>query len=181
MSAKTLMSVEDFDRLEEPDELSYELDEGELVVTTKPRPLHNRIVAKLDFEIRTYLKSHPIGEAFNTDSLFVLGPSTKRAADVSFIRAERAKQIDPNTDIPGAPDLATEVLSPNDTASQVRRKVRQYLTAGAQCVWVVYPETREVELWREPARPQVILQHADLLEAPDLLPGFAVRIGDLFA
>jgi Uma2 family endonuclease len=175
------MSVEDFDRLEEPDELSYELDEGELVVTTKPRPLHNRIVAKLEYEIRTYLKSHPIGEAFNTDSLFVLGPSTKRAPDVSFIRSERATQIDPNADIPGAPDLAIEVLSPYDTASQVRRKVRQYLTAGAQSVWVVYPETREVEVWREPARPQVVLQHADLLEAPDLLPGFAVRIGDLFA
>jgi len=181
MSAKTLMSVEDFDRLEEPDELSYELDEGELVVLTKPRPLHNRIVAKLDFEIRTYLKSYPVGEVFNPENLFVLGPNTKRAADVSFIRTERAKQIDPSTGIPGAPDLAIEVLSPNDTASQVRRKIRQYLAAGAQGVWVVYPETREVEVWHEPARPQVILQHADLLEAPDLLPGFAVRIGDLFA
>jgi Uma2 family endonuclease len=181
MSTKTLMSVEDFDRLEEPDELSYELDEGELVVMTKPRPLHNRIVAKLDSEIRTYLKSHPVGEAFNPKNLFVLGPNTKRAPDVSFIRAERAKHIDPNTDIPGAPDLAIEVLSPNDTASQVRRKVRQYFAAGAQCVWVVYPETREVEVWREPAWPQIVLQEADLLEAPDLLPDFTVRIGDLFA
>ncbi|HLM98923.1 MAG TPA: hypothetical protein VK335_06555 [Bryobacteraceae bacterium] len=43
MGTKTLMSVEEFDRLEEPDELSYELDEGELVVMTKPRPLHNRV------------------------------------------------------------------------------------------------------------------------------------------
>src|ERR1700732_1262547 len=110
------MSVEDFDRLEEPDELSYELDEGELGVMTKPRPLHNRIVAKLEYEIRTYLRSHPIGEAFNSDNLFVLGANTKRAPDVSFVRAERAKQIDPNSDIPGAPDLAVEVLSPNDTA-----------------------------------------------------------------
>ena len=174
------MSVEEFDRLVEPDDLSYELDEGELVVMTKPRPLHNRIVAKLDFEIRTYLKSYPVGEVFNPENLFVLGPNTKRAADVSFIRAERAKQIDPSTDIPGAPDLAIEVLSPNDTASQVRRKIRQYFAAGAQCVWVVYPETREVEVWREPARPQVVLQEADLLEAPGLLPDFALRIGDLF-
>src|SRR5947207_2922315 len=102
------------------------------------------------------------------------------AADVSFNRAERAKQIDPNADIPGAPDLAIEVLSPNDTASQVRRKIRQYFAAGAQGVWVVYPETLEVEMWRGPARPQVVLQEADLLEAPDLLPDFAFRIGDLF-
>jgi len=55
------------------------------------------------------------------------------------------------------------------------------LAAGALYVWVVYPETREVEVWREPARAQVALQETDLLEAPDLLPGFALRAGALFA
>jgi Uma2 family endonuclease len=180
MGAKTLMTVEDFDRLAEPDELDYEFDEGELVVMTKPRPLHNRIVSRLEYELQAYLKAHPIGEVFNSETLFVLSPNTKRAPDVSFLRAERAKQIDPNADIPGAPDLAVEVLSPTDTVNAMRRKIRQYFSAGAQCVWVVYPETREVEVWREAARPQAMLQETDLLEAPDLLPGFALRVGALF-
>jgi Uma2 family endonuclease len=180
MDVKTLMSVEEFDRLAEPDELSYELDEGELLVMTKPRPLHNRIVLRLTAEMVRYLDSHPVGEVFNPENLFVLSANTKRAPDVSFLRLERAKQIDPDADIPGAPDLAVEVLSPNDTAAQMRRKVRQYLAAGAHCVWIVYPETREVEVWREPMRPQTILQEADLLEAPDLLPGFALRVGAIF-
>jgi Uma2 family endonuclease len=180
MGTKTLMSVGEFDRLEEPDELSYELDEGELVVMTKPRPLHNRIAGNLYFELRVYLKTHPVGEVFNPDTLFVLGPNIKRAPDVSFLRAERVKQIDPNTDIPGAPDIAVEVLSPSDTVSAMRRKIRQYFAAGAQCVWVVYPETREVEVWREAAKPQIVLQETDLLDAPDLLPGFSIRVGILF-
>jgi len=181
MGAKTLMSVEAFDRLEEPDELSYELDEGELVVMTKPRPLHNRIVANLEYELRAYLKTHPVGEVFNPENLFVLGPNIKRAPDVSFLRAERAKQIDPNADIPGAPDLAVEVLSPTDTVSAMRRKIRQYFAAGAQYVWVVYPDTREVEVWHEAARPQVVLQDTDFLEAPGLLPEFRLPVGALFA
>jgi Uma2 family endonuclease len=180
MGTKTLMSVEEFDRLEEPDELSYELDEGELVVMTKPRPLHNRIAGNLYFELRVYLKTHPAGEVFNPDALFVLGPNIKRAPDVSFLRAERVKQIDPNSDIAGAPDLAVEVVSPSDTVFAMRRKIRQYFAAGAQCVWVVHPETREVEVWREAAKPQFVLQEADVLEAPDLLPGFSVRVGVLF-
>ncbi len=179
MGAKTLMSVEDFDRLEEPDELSYELDEGELLVMTKPRPLHNRIVLRLTREIMKYLETHPVGEVFSSDNLFVLGPTTKRAPDV-VLRAERASQIDPNADIPGAPDFAVEVLSPNYTVSAVRRKIRQYFAAGAQSVWVVYPETREIEIWREAARPQVVLQDTDLLEAPDLLPGFSLPVGSIF-
>jgi len=62
MGARTLMSVEEFDRLEEPDELSYELDEGELVVMTKPRPLHNRVVLALTFELQAYLKTHAVGD-----------------------------------------------------------------------------------------------------------------------
>jgi len=180
MDAKTLISVEEFDRLEEPDELSYELDEGELVVMTKPRPLHNRIAERLYRALSRYLESHQVGEAFIFEYLFVLGPNIKRAPDVSFLRAERANQIDPNADIPGAPDLAVEVLSPNDTVSAVRRKIRQYFAAGAQCVWIVYPETREVEVWREASKPQIVLQETDVLEAPDLLPGFALRIGSLF-
>jgi len=180
MGTKTLMSVEEFDRLEEPDELSYELDEGELVVMTKPRPLHNRVVLRLTSALVRYLETHPVGEVFNPDNLFVLSPKTKRAPDVSFLTAERAKKIDENADIPGAPDLAVEVLSPTDTVSALRRKIRQYFAAGAQCVWVVYPETREVEVWRDAAKPQVVLQEADVLEAADLLPGFSLRIGALF-
>jgi len=180
MDAKTLISVEEFDRLEEPDELSYELDEGELVVMTKPRPLHNRIAERLYRALSRYLESHQVGEAFIFEYLFVLGPNIKRAPDVSFLRAERANQIDPNADIPGAPDLAVEVLSPNDTVSAVRRKIRQYFAAGAQCVWIVYPETREVEVWREASKPQIVLQETDVLEAPDLLPGFSLRVGALF-
>ncbi|HUJ20889.1 MAG TPA: Uma2 family endonuclease [Bryobacteraceae bacterium] len=180
MGAKTLMSVAEFDRLEEPDELSYEFDEGELVVMTKPRPLHNRIVLNLTFELQSYLKAHPVGEVFNPDNLFVLAPNTKRAPDVSFVLAERAKQIDPTADIPGAPDLAVEVLSPTDTVSAMRRKIRQYFNAGAKMVWMVYPETREVEVWKGPSRAERILQDAELLEAPDLLPGFSLRVGVLF-
>jgi Uma2 family endonuclease len=180
MDTKTLMSVEEFDRLAEPDELSYELDEGELVVMTKPRPLHNRIAVKLFRALDRYVETHPVGEVFNPDNLFVLGPTTKRAPDVSFLRSERAKQIDPNVDIPGAPDLAVEVLSPNDTAFAMRRKIRQYFAAGAQCVWIVYPETREVEVWKQPSQPQKVLQEGDVLEDPDLLPGFALRVGALF-
>src|SRR5881628_3740820 len=126
MGTKTRMSVEEFDRLVEPDELSYELDEGELVVMTKPRPLHNRIVLRLTVAMVNYLEIHPVGKVFNPENLFALGPNTKRAPDISFIRAERSTKIDPNADIPGAPDLAVEVLSPNDTPTAMRRKIRQY-------------------------------------------------------
>ena len=179
MNAKTMMTVEEFDRLMEPDELDYELDEGELVEMTKPRyEPHNRIVMTMTRALLAYVARNPIGEVLTSDNLFVLGPTTKRAPDLSFMSTARMKAIKPGEDIPGAPDLAIEVLSPNDTASAMRRKVKQYLAAGARVVWVVYPEQREVEVWNESG--PAVLGENDSLAAPELLPGFAVKIASLF-
>jgi Uma2 family endonuclease len=72
MSAKTLISVEAFDRLEE-EEFRYELDEGELITLTRPGVVHGRIERRLLVAIQKYLDNHPIGEVFGPDILFVLG------------------------------------------------------------------------------------------------------------
>jgi len=180
MGTKTMMTAEEFDRLEESDEVRYELDEGELIVMTRPRPLHNRIAGELFYRLRSYLEEHPVGVVLNSDNMYVLGPNVRRAPDVSFLRKERADAIDPTKDIDGAPDLAVEVLSPTDTAAAMRRKVRQYFAAVAAVVWVVYPESREVEIWEEPQKPSRILQEDAAIEESRLLTGFSLPISKLF-
>ena len=180
MSTKTLISVAEFDRLVEPDELRYELDEGELIEMTRPRVGHNRVVMRMTQIFLQYLLKHPVGELFTPDNLFVLGPATKRAPDLSFILADRASKIDPSKDVQGAPDLAIEVLSPSDKAAAMRRKVKQYFAAGARTVWLVYPASREVEVWESAAGPGRVLGANDMLEARDLLPGFSCRVNSLF-
>ena len=180
MGAKTLLSVEEFDRLHEPDEFRYELDEGELIEITRPRVAHNRIVLALTRVLLNYLENNSKGELFTSDNLFALGPAIKRAPDLSFIRAARASVIDPAQDIPGAPDLAIEVLSPSDTAAAMRRKIKQYFAAGAQLVWLVYPNTREVEVWQSASGPGRVLGEDDKLEAEELLPGFSCPVKSLF-
>jgi Uma2 family endonuclease len=180
VSTKTLISIAEFDRLEPPDELRYELDEGALIEMTRPRYAHNRIVMRLTRLLLDYLAKNPVGELLNSDSLFVLGPATKRAPDLSFMRTERAAQIDPTQDIPGAPDLAIEVLSPSDTATAMRRKVKQYFAAGSRAVWLVYPESREIEVRNSAAGPSRVLGENDTVEAPELLPGFSAKVASFF-
>ena len=182
MDAKTLMSVEEFDRLEEPDELSYELDEGELVVMTKPRPLHNRIAERLFRALDRYLETHPGRRGLQSSNICSSSAPTSSARRM-FRSSGRSA---PNRSIRTPTSLVrrtwpSKCFLPHDTVSAMRRKIRQYFAAGAQCVWIVYPETREVEVWkREAAKPQEVLQETDLLEAPDLLPGFSLRVGALF-
>lgn len=180
MSTKTLMSAEEFDRLEEPDELRYELDEGELIEMTKPRyDPHNRIVRRISRALDRYLDEHPIGDLLSADNLFVLGPNTKRAPDLSFMTNERLSKIELGKDVEGAPDLAIEVLSPSDSAVAIRRKVKQYFEAGARMVWIVFPESREIEVWRKNSG-NLVLGESEMLSAEEILPGFAAKIGSLF-
>ena len=127
-----------------------------------------------------YLARNPIGDVLGSDNLFVLGGNTKRAPDLSFISHERLRRIEPGRDIEGAPELAIEVLSPSDTATAMRRKVKQYFSAGARIVWLVYPESREIEVWRSASGPALVLSENDTLDAPDLLPGFSIPAGELF-
>ena len=56
----------------------------------------------------------------------------------------------------------------------------QYLAAGAKLVWVVYPKTRKVQVFA-PGRPTVTLTENDSLEAPELLPGWSLKVSEIFA
>jgi Uma2 family endonuclease len=174
MSAKTLISVEDFDRLEE-DEFRYELDEGELITMTRPRVRHARIEGNLYFALRTYLERNPMGEVFGADILFVLGPTTIREHDVSVL----LRVIDPDHEIQGAPDIAVEILSPSNTRREMKRKLGQFFATGCQLAWIIDPKRRSIEVWESATGPSRVLRDSDSLETP-LLPGFAYPIAKLF-
>jgi Uma2 family endonuclease len=102
-----------------------------------------------------------------------------RASDVSFIRRERANGVKFRSRFEFAPDLAVEVISPSETAAEIAHKVRQYLHAGVEIVWVLYPRDQTIHV-SESSHNARILEAEDLLEAPTLLPGFSVRVSEFF-
>jgi Uma2 family endonuclease len=107
-------------------------------------------------------------------------PDKVRRADVSFIRFGRlTREQPPEGHIRLAPDLAVEVVSPNDLAYDVDSKVEDYLQAGVRLVWVVNPVTRTVRVHR-PDGPGATLRADDELTGGDVLPGFSCRIRELF-
>jgi len=99
---------------------------------------------------------------------------------VAFVRQER---IPPEGEPEGywelSPDLAVEVVSPTDSAAHIQAKVQEYLEAGTRLVWVVYPRTQTVVVYR-PSGEALVLGEEDMLTGEDVLPGFACRVGDIF-
>jgi Uma2 family endonuclease len=181
MSSKTLLTVEDFERLVLPEDKRYELDEGELVEMTFPSFLHNRIAKRIIKRLDAFVEAHSLGEVFIPDAGYALSEHTLRGPDVSFVREGRLKEFDLlHSRFKGAPDLAVEVVSPSDTARDLPRRVRQYLDAGTSVVWVVYPESKEIHVFGAKGDVRV-LHEGDDLEAPELLPGFSVAVREIFA
>ena len=177
MSAKTIMSVEEFERLPD-DGMFHELDEGELISMAPASDEHGYLGGEILRLLANFVRAHSLGRVYNADTGFDLGEDTVRAPDVAFVRRERLA-VGQRGFFKGAPDLAVEVFSPSDSVPQLMRKVRQYLRAGTHTVWVVYPETREVHVFEASGRDR-ILRPDDVLDAPELLPGFSVPVQSLF-
>jgi Uma2 family endonuclease len=154
---------------------------GEVYETMPPGGRHGLIAAILSMLLRMWAKTGPHG-CVGVESGFLLSqtPDTVRGPDVFYIRANRL----PSTGIPEgfwtiAPDLAVEVVSPNETAADVREKVRDYLAAGTPLVWVIYPRTQEVIAHTADGRAQTFGRD-DQLHAPTILPGFTCLVQTLF-
>ena len=129
-----------------------------------------------------FVESRGLGVVLGAETGFRIAsnPDTVRAPDVAVIRNQGIGGGLPDGFFPGAPDLAVEVLSPNDRAGDVLAKVQDWLNAGTAAVWVVDPKTQTVTIYGAD-RKAAILTSTDTLSGGDLLPGFSVPVADLFA
>ncbi len=142
---------------------------------------HGDIASELNHQLRAHVRAHDLGTVTAAETGFILDrdPDTVRAPDVGFVSKSRLAAGMPRGYFPGAPDLAVEINSLSDLASDVLIKVDQWLSAGAVSVWVVDPPTRSVEVYR--ADKQVVRFHAgDTLTDEPTLPGLKLKIADLF-
>src|SRR5438874_13514597 len=177
-ATKTLLTAEEFDNYPFEEDKRYELDEGELIEMTRPAYWHNQVLQILLFELMLYFREHPIGQALLSENLYALSANTRRAPDLAVILGDRKAELRHAKVIPIIPDIAVEVLSPNETPRQILRKLKQYFQAGVKEVWLIDPESRESEIWTGPTLPEKTLVVGDTLTSP-LLPDFAVPLATL--
>lgn len=174
-TTKTLMTVKEFMPLFESGDGWYELVEGEVIAVSPGMFEHNRVRDRLLHQLMTFLESHKSGTAVAEQPFHLFG-NTVRFPDVAFISAGR--EIPPRDFPQGGPDLAIEVISPSNTLREMDQKVSGYFAAGCKRVWVVYPEEREVYI--HGLRGVTRRTAEDLLDEPELLPGFSIKVSSLF-
>jgi Uma2 family endonuclease len=173
-----------FELMEQPEYLDrvIELVEGELIEMSKPTRIHGVVAARLTMKIANHVDEKDLGEVTSGDAGFVLernasGSDTVRGLDIAFVSKSRVPDPPDFTWYEIGPDLAVEVISPNNKTSDTHLKVMQLLNAGARLVWLVYPDSRTVVT--HSADGAITLHQNDTLSGGDVLPGFEIRIGDI--
>ena len=164
------------------DGLRHELVRGELRTMAPSGGEHGSIASTFHLSLGPYVRLHNLGRTYIADTGYRLtsDPDTVRAPDVAFVRRERVEAAGPLRGYwAGAPDLAVEVISPNDLYTEVDEKVAEYLEHGARLVFVVNPRRRTVARHR-PGEPVLILTEDDVLDGEDVVPGWTLPVRDLF-
>ncbi len=180
------ISVDEF--LEIADSPKYadcnsELVEGRVIEMSRPKLLHGYVATELGLALAMHVKAQGIGMVITSEIGFVLtrrpsGRDTVRGIDISFLSTERTPDPLPDGWIEGAPDLAVEVMTPNNTVSDINLKIRQLLDAGARAVWIVDPATCSVQV--HSAQGIIMLREEETLSGGDILPGFEIKVADIF-
>jgi len=177
-----LITIEEFEKIPDPPDGSrLELVRGEVVAMPSPKAKHGIICSEIARVLANFVKPARLGWVTTNDTGVILerDPDTLRGPDVAFWSIIRQPTLPADYfEIP--PDIAVEVLSPDDRRKEVREKIKEYLAHGVKLVWLVDPETRTVTVYQGSLRGTE-LDESDTLTGGDMLPSFSYKVSDLFA
>lgn len=172
---------EDVIRIDEHEDRICELIDG-ILVEKDVSSLASLIAARIVKLLAIFVDDRGLGFVLGEQALLRLAIGRVRAPDASFIRADQVPSGEfPNEPISDlVPTLAVEVMSPGNTKREMDEKLDEYFASGSELVWYVYPVRKEIEVYtkRDECR---ILGAGDVLGGGSVLPGFSVRVADVFA
>lgn len=163
-----------------------EVINGEIVEMSPVGGLHQFIARNILFLLQAYVQEHQNGEMMLDGFIYLMHNDGNRlkgafVPDISFIRTKNIPSTwDIKRPFPGAPDLAVEVMSPDDKAATILQKVRAYLNAGTEQVWVVYPEEQELHQFVRGETEVRVYSRDGLIDTGTLFPGLTLQHRDVF-
>ncbi len=165
-----------------PDADRFELVDGELVERNLGM-LSSRVEVLITTKLQNAVDAAGAGEVWSGSlgcRFYEDAPDRIRRPDATFVRRDRFM---PESYQDGflliRPDIVVEVVSTNDLAKEVDEKIEEYVEAGVPLIWIVYPESRTVQIHR-PDNTVTRLHETDELTGEDIFPGFRCKVAELF-
>ncbi len=160
----------------------YELISGVLNMMSPAGSEHGKIAARILGRLLVHVEKHDLGEVFAAETGFLIAtnPDTVRAPDVAFVSHQRLATVEPTRSfLPLAPNLVVEVVSPNDSWSEVEGKANHWLESGVGVVLVADPENETIYDYRS-GLPRQELRSGDVFVAGNVCEGWQLELKDIY-
>jgi len=183
MALETVATMTADELLAMPDDgYRYELIKGEVRQMSPAGSQHGKIAARIGRRLGRFVEENNLGETYAAETGFIIdtNPDTVRAPDASFVFQKRVETVgETERFFPGPPDLAVEVISPNDAYTEVEEKALDWLRAGTLMVIVIDPKKRTATIYRD-LDDICILTQDQTIDGGDVVPGWSLALTDLF-
>jgi Uma2 family endonuclease len=157
-----------------------EILDGELIVSPSPKLYHQAIVMRLIAIFVRYLDRNPVGKIFASPLDVIFSDLDVLEPDLIFVRNENLAIL--QDWVRGIPDLVIEVLSPGSAAVDRGPKLKAYARFGVPEYWIVDPEARAIEVYRQGAGGYELVSicgECDSVRSV-LLPAFVLPVAQVF-
>ncbi len=183
---RTMSAADFWERVAEIEgDTLYELVNGEMIEVPPPSQKNSWMAMLIGGLIMNFARLNDLGLVLGADGGYILTEYDVRVPDASFVVKNRVQQFkDAMADrSPFAPDIAIEVISPSESVRSVNDKTLLYLNAGVRQVWNVFPDDSIIEVWERGGDGRttvLLLRSGDTLTNKDLLPGFTLKLDEVF-
>ena len=154
---------------------------GELIIMAPTGGETGNRNIELSYQVQGWSRQNNLGKAFDSSTGFKLPNGANRSPDASWIRMERWESLTQEQRqkfLPLCPDFVVELCFPSDSLTQTQKKMGEYIANGTLLGWLIYPETRRVEIYR-PGRDVKILDNPTKLSGENILPGFTLDLSTI--
>ncbi|VEP17996.1 conserved hypothetical protein [Hyella patelloides LEGE 07179] len=156
--------------------------QGKLIVMSPTGSESGKFNISLAAQIWNWNNRTKLGIAFDSSTGFKLSNGAVRSPDVSWVAVAKWNSLTKKQQrkfAPIDPDFVIELISPTDDLDELQNKMREYMNCGVKLGWLINPEDRQVEIYRQQEELE-ILDNPETLSGEDILPNLIVSLKDIF-
>src|SRR6185503_9653842 len=165
------------------DDLWLELtSSGELILMPPTGLESDRRNFNLILQLGTWAQTDGSGVGFGPAGIFGLPNGARRIPDAAWVKREKWDRLTKDQQKrfgPLCPDFVVELRSRTDRLPPLRAKMLEYIENGASLGWLIDPFERRVYVYK-PDHEVVILENPETVSGDPLLPGFKLRLTELW-
>lgn len=137
---------------------------------------------ELAFQIKLWNKQSKLGKVFDSSTGFKFSNGAVRSPDVSWVAIAQWNSLTKEQRrrfAPINPDFALELMSPTDDLDELQNKMKEYLNCGVKLGWLINPDAKQVEIYRQ-GKEKEVLHDPKTLSGEAIMPGLTVSLAEIF-